>query len=215
MSAAWVRRSSLALTVVLLVLGTMTYRAVSDGAEALSASDAAFHRGDLANAVLYARRSAVAYAPGAPHTRAALARLRAVAVGSEGAGDIPSARLAWGAIRGAALETRHLSTPYAAELEEANRALARLAVPANALSDVEARARAERRAREVLARVPGPSAGSGITLLLGFVLGAAGLLCVATRGITREGRPLRAGLVLGSTLFAIGAACWTWAAFRA
>lgn len=215
MSAAWVRRSSLALTVVLVALGTMTYRAVSEGSEALAASDAAFNRGDLANSVLYARRAAVAYAPGAPHTRAALARLRAVAVGSEGAGDIPTARLAWGAIRSSALETRHLATPYARELDEANRALARLAVPSSALSDVDARARAERRARELLARAPGPSAGSGLALLLGFLLSTAGLLWVAARGITREGRPLRSGLALGLTLFAVGAACWTWAAFRA
>jgi len=193
----------------------MTYRAVSDGAEALAASDAAFNRGDLANSVLYARRAAVAYAPGAPHTRAALARLRAIAVGSEGAGDIANARLAWGAIRSSALETRHLTTPYAVELEEANRALARLAVPSSALSDVDARTRAERRARELLATVPGPSAGGGLLLLLGFLLSSAGLLCVATRGITREGRPMRAGLGLGFTLFAIGAACWTWAAFQA
>lgn len=193
----------------------MTYRAISEGAEALAQSDTAFNRGDLANTVLYARRAALAYAPGAPHTRAALARLRAVAVGSEGAGDIPTARLAWGAIRSSALETRHLTTPYAAELEEANRALSRLAVPSSALSDVDARARAERRARELLARVPGPSAGSGLMLLLGFLLSAAGLVCVATRGITREGRPLRSGLVLGFSLFTLGAACWTWAAFRA
>ena len=88
-------------------------------------------------------------------------------------------------------------------------------MPASALSDVDARARAERRARELLARIPGPSAGSGLALLLGFLLSAAGLVCVATRGITREGRPLRGGLVLGLSLFAIGAACWTWAAFRA
>ncbi|HEX5099309.1 MAG TPA: hypothetical protein VFV94_07400, partial [Polyangiaceae bacterium] len=99
------RHASLALTLVVLALGVMTYRVVRDGEAALAESDAAFNRGDLASAVLFARRAAIAYAPGAPHTRAALARLRAVAVGSEGAADVASARLAWGAIRSAAVET--------------------------------------------------------------------------------------------------------------
>ena len=101
---------------VVIALGVMTYRAVRDGNQALRASDLAFNRGDLADAVLHARRAATAYAPGAPHTRAARERLRAIAVGSEAAGDAETARLAWGALRAAALETRHVTVPYAAEL---------------------------------------------------------------------------------------------------
>ena len=56
----WVRRLSLGLTVLVLALGAMTRRVVSDGTAALEQSDAAFHRGDLPNAVLFARRAAIA-----------------------------------------------------------------------------------------------------------------------------------------------------------
>jgi hypothetical protein len=181
------RRISFALTVCLLALGAMTFRVVREGEAALAESDGAFNRGDLANAVLYARRAAVAYAPGAPHTRAALARLRAVAVGSEGVGDAASARLAWGAMRAAAVETRSLTEPYAAEREEADRALARLLV-APATNDPEVRARAITKAREALARLPGPTPGSSVLLLIGFALAGLGLGFVSVRGLTREGR---------------------------
>jgi hypothetical protein len=210
----WVRRASFGLTVLAVALGAMTYRVVSDGTAALEQSDAAFHRGDLANAVLFARRAATAYAPGAPHTRAALARLRAVAVGSEGVGDTQSARLAWGAIRAAAIETRHVALPYARELDEANRALARLAV-GPALTDPERRADAERRAQAAFGAPPGPAPASGALLFAGFSVLAAGFLLVALRGITREGRIVPRGLVLGLGLLAIGAACWTFALYQA
>lgn len=212
-SAVWVRRLSFVLTVVVIALGTMTYRAVTDGTRALAESDVAFHRGDLENAVLFARRAATAYAPGAPHTRAALARLRAIAVGSEGVGDLSSARLAWGAMRAAALEARHVTQPYAPELAEANRALARLSVPRSA--ELEVRARGEQSATQLLARAPGPGPGSAAFLWLGFALAAAGLGVIAAFGITREGRLVRRGSWVGLALFAIGAACWTYAAYRA
>ncbi len=208
------RRVSLALTLVVLALAAMTFRVVRDGEAALAESDRAFNRGDLANAVLYARRAAIAYAPGAPHTRAALARLRAVAVGSEGTGDVASARLAWGAIRAAAFETRFIVDPYAAERDEADRALARL-LSEPASNDPDTRARALAKARELLARTPGPTPASSAVLLLGLALAGAGLGVVALRGLTREGRVLARPFVLGVALFAVGVACWTLAAYRA
>ncbi|HEX6765797.1 MAG TPA: hypothetical protein VF103_09980, partial [Polyangiaceae bacterium] len=140
---AFVRGASGALIVAVIALGAMTYRAVRDGAAELAESDRAFNAGDLGNAVLHARRSATAYAPGAPHTRAAVERLRAVAVGSEAAGDPETARLAWGALRAAALETRHVTVPYAAELREANERLERLASRAPTASDATTREQAE------------------------------------------------------------------------
>jgi hypothetical protein len=208
------RHASLGLTLVVLALGVMTFRVVRDGEAALADSDAAFHRGDLANAVLFARRAAIAYAPGAPHTRAALARLRAVAVGSEGAGDVASARLAWGAIRSAAVETRSLIEPYASERGEADQALARLsAVPV--ASDPEVQARAVERARRSLATLPGPSPFSSVLLVAGFATAALGLGLVTLRGLTREGRLLWRGFALGVAVFVVGVACWTFAAYRA
>ena len=208
------RHVSLALTLVVLTLGVMTFRVVRDGEAALAESDAAFHRGDLANAVLFARRAAISYAPGAPHTRAALARLRAVAVGSEGVGDVGSARLAWGAIRSAAVETRSLTEPYADERREADQALARLsAVPV--ATDPEIQARAVERARRSLLTLPGPSPLSSVFLVVGFGTAALGLVLVALRGLTREGRLLWRGFALGVAVFVVGVACWTFAAYRA
>jgi len=208
------RRVSLGLTFVVLALAAMTFRVVRDGETALAESDRAFNRGDLANTVLYARRAAIAYAPGAPHKRAALARLRAVAVGSEGAGDVASARLAWGAIRAAAFETRFVVAPYASEREEADRALARL-LTESASPDPEARSQALTKARELLARTPGPAPAASALLLAGLVLAGAGLGLVALRGLTREGRILQRGFWLGVAVFAVGVACWTLAAYRA
>lgn len=210
----WVRRLSYGLLVFVVALIAMTLRAVREGESALAASDAAFHRGDLADATLEARRAALAYAPGAPHTRLAMARLRAIAVGSEAAGDQEAARLAWGAVRAAALGARHVTTPYAAELEEADRALARSMVPPG-VDDPGARSRAEAAARKALAAVPGPSPWAALPLLAGAVLAAIGLFLVATRGITREGRLLTRGMVVGLAVLAVGAACWTLAAYRA
>lgn len=208
------RRASLALTLVVLAFAAMTFRVVHDGEQALTDSDQAFNRGDLANAVLYARRAAIAYAPGAPHTRAALARLRAVAVGSEGVGDLASARLAWGAIRAASLETRFFVEPYAAEREEADRALARLIAGAGA-TDTETRARGLAQARAELARIPGPSPAGSLLLVVGLALAALGTAWVGVRGITREGRLMPKAFTLGVVVFALGVACWTLAAYRA
>lgn len=211
----WARHASFAMTVLVVALAAMTFRVVRDGETALAESDAAFNRGDLASAVLYARRAAIAYAPGAPHTRAALARLRAVAVGSEGAGDHASARLAWGAIRAAALETRSLSEPYAAEREEADRALARLLALPAAGSDLDARKHAVEKARAALRNVPGPSALASVFLVGGLATAALGLALVAARGLTREGRLVPRGFALGAAVFLLGVACWTLAAYRA
>lgn len=208
------RRASFLLTLLVVALGAMTFRVVRDGDAALAESDAAFHRGDLSNAVLYARRAAIAYAPGAPHTRAALERLRAVAVGSEGVGDIGSARLAWGAIRAAAVETRGLTEPYASARAEADQALSRLAgAPSSA--DAEAHARAVESARALLEELPGPSPLASALLLLGFGTAAVGLGLIAARGLTREGRLVPRGFVAGTVVFAVGVACWTFAAYRA
>src|SRR5687767_80239 len=185
----------------------MTYRAVRDGKRELDASDAAFHRGDLSTAVVHARRAATAYAPGAPHTRAAVERLRAVAVGSEAAGDRDNARLAWGALRAAALETRHVTTPYAAELDEANDRLERLASTPSPPSQPRA-GPVGRRLERALARVPGPPAWGSALPSIGFALAAGGLFWVATLGLTREGRIVWQKVAVGLGMFLAGALLW-------
>jgi len=197
-----------------VALGAMTYRAVREGSDELAASDAAFNRGDLEEAVLHARRAATAYAPGAPHTRAALERLRAVAVGSEAAGNSETARLAWGALRAAALETRHLTVPYAAELEEANDRLERVASRIPGQNEPE-RARAELELRAALARVPGPSPWVSALLVLGFALALGGLFLVGALGLTRDGRIVRQKLGYGLGGFLLGALLWAIAVYQA
>lgn len=198
----------------MVALATMTFRAVRDGKRELEASDRAFDQGDLAAAVLHARRAATAYAPGAPHTRAAVERLRAVAVGSEAAGDRENARLAWGALRAAALETRHVSTPYGAELGEANDRLERLAsTPPSA--NLPPREKPALDLEKALLQVPGPPAWASALLSAGFVLAAGGLLLIATRGLTREGRMDRQRLLAGLGVFVAGALLWAIAVYRA
>jgi hypothetical protein len=209
-----VRGLSSALVVAVVALAAMTYRAVSEGTPELALSDAAFNRGELADAVLHARRAATAYAPGAPHTRAALERLRAVAVGSEAVGDAQTARLAWGALRGAALETRHIGVPYEAELHEANSRLEHLAARTPEGDEAE-RARNARRLRSALSRVPGPSPWAAATLVCGFALALGGLGVVGVLGLTRDGRIVRDKLGLGLAVFLAGAVLWAIAVYRA
>jgi hypothetical protein len=208
----WARRASFVLLAIVVILGVMTYRALRDGRAALENSERAFDRGDLPNAVLHARKAVLAYAPGVPHVRAGVERLRAVAVGAEAAGDLASARLAWGALRGALLEVRHLRQPLAADLSEADRNLARLAVRRSVGGTNQAAAVAIRRE---LSRVPGIAAWASALLSAGFLLAVAGLGVVALVGVTREGRILRAPFSMGLALFVAGAACWTWAAYQA
>ena len=211
-SSVWARRASFVLLVIVVILGVMTYRAVRDGRAALEHSEKAFDRGDLPNAVLHARKAVLAYAPGVPHVRAGVERLRAVAVGAEAGGDLASARLAWGALRGALLEVRHLRQPLAADLSEADRNLARLSARR---TGADPQAGAEAAVRRELARVPGIAAWASAALTAGFLLAVSGLGVVALVGVTREGRIVPTPFSLGLALFVAGAACWTLAAYQA
>ena len=205
--SAWLRRVALGMLLGVLTLGALTARVVARGEAELSKSDGAFNRGDLRATILHARRSAVLYAPGAPHVPAAYARLSAVALGAEASGDADLARLAWGAMRGAALETRHLWTPRAAELVRANTNLARL-------SSVAGRGD-HGRARELLARDDAPRAPWVLLLGVGFGLFAAGLGLFAARGLSPSGKISGRGLWVSLALAMVGVACWTLAVYRA
>lgn len=124
--ARWLRGIALGLMLAVLALAVVTARAVSNGEAELKKSDVAFDQGRLTAALEHARRAAVDYAPGAPHVARAYARMIAIAVGAEARGKHQLALAAWRAVRGAALETRHLWIPRRRELERANRSLARL-----------------------------------------------------------------------------------------
>jgi hypothetical protein len=217
-AAVWLRRIAVALLFVVLSLAALTARAIVDGEEQMRLSDAAFDRGDVRTATQHARRSAVLYAPGAPHVQSAYDRLHAIARGAEAAGYPETAQAAWRAVRGAALETRHLWIPRAADLERANENLARLSAsrpkPGGGPADEE-RAEAAERARRELDRDHAPKAPWIAVLVVGFVLSAIGLALAALLGVSPDGklalRPARYALLLAT----VGAACWTLAVLRA
>lgn len=205
----WLRRVALALLVGVLTLAALTARVIAEGEAALVKSDAAFDKGDLRDAILFARRAAVLYAPGAPHVGAAYARLRAIALGAEATRDFEIARQAWGATRAAALETRHFTTPRAGDLERANANLARLS-GAGAANEP-----ARDQMAAVLARDDAPEATWIVVLGAGFVLFAIGLLSLVTKGISREGEVSRRAVIWSGALAFFGVLLWTLAVFRA
>jgi hypothetical protein len=189
---------------------------VIEGKDQMRESDRAFNAGDLKGATMHGRRAAVLYAPGAPHVAEAYARLTAIAIGSEAANDPELAILAYSAVRGAALETRHLWIPYRAELERANLGLARLeARGQTSLLPQVTPEQIQERALRALERDDAPRAPWVIGLLLGFGLALTGLLLTVLRGVNREGRLVPAHARLGFALAVIGAACWTIAAWKA
>jgi hypothetical protein len=215
-AGAWLRSISIALLLGVLALAVLTARAVIDGESELRQSDEAFDRGDLRAATDHARRAAVLYAPGAPHVPAAYERLIAIASGAESAGQRAQAESAWRAVRGAALETRHVFIPHARELERANENLARLAASSGQEPPAAAdAARVIERARRELDRDHAPKAGWIFVLLAGFVLAVSGLILTALRGVAPDGRLALGQARVALVLAVLGAACWTLAVLKA
>ena len=209
------RSLSLLLMLGLLVMAAFTARALIDGARSMAESDAAFDRGDLRTSIVHARRAAILYAPGAPHVARAYERLNAIALGAEASGQPKTSFLAWQATRSAALETRHVFQPRAAELKRANLNLARLeAELRGAKPDA-----VDKLQKQALARFRGdggaPSLPWTLGLALGFGLALAGLGLFAGRGITRDGAIVAREARLGALLALVGAACWTIAVLKA
>ncbi len=204
----WLRRAAFGLLLGVLTLAALTAHVIAEGEATLDKSNAAFDRGDLRESILYARRAAVLYAPGAPHVLLAYARLEAIAEGAEATGNVALARQAWGAVRAAALETRHFDTPRADDLGRANANLARLSVTGG---DGAARSRAA----GLLARDEAPRAPWVLAMAAGFALFACGLGLAATRGVSRTGRISLRGLAVSGLVALAGVACFTWAVYRA
>jgi len=207
------RLSLLAFSIV-LTLAVFSARVILEGESELAASDAAFDRGELSSALDHARRSATLYAPGAQHVDRAYERMTALALGAEASGQPKLAFLAWQAIRGAALESRHVFLPRRAELERANENLARL----ETLSRDNSGSDRPKKPSQALSRLNSDSAPSPAwiaVLSAGFLLALAGLGLFAYRGLRPTGTVSLQRARLPLLLFAIGAACWTLAAYRA
>lgn len=208
------QRLALAAFVVVLIGAALSARVIWEGQSELSASDAAFDRGELEPALEHARRSATLYAPGAPHVTRAYERLMAIALGAEAEGQPKIAFLAWQAVRSAALESRHLWLARPRELDRANQNLARLQALSRDLSDAE-RPKTETQGLARLAAEDTPEPGWIAVLGLGFLLALIGLGLSAFHGLSPSGKVSLFRARWGLLLLLIGAACWTLAAYRA
>jgi hypothetical protein len=208
-----------------LGLGLASVRVVVSGERELVASTEALRRGNAEEATVRARRAAGWYAPGAPHVRVAYERLRALGREAELHRRFDLALLAWRAIRTAALETRWLLTPHAADLELANREIARImAMPVGERGTVGPPDAAVAAAElETLARAPGPRLGWTILLCVAFGLGVVGFALWARQmgegAATATARTWwRAGWARGRTgalLTAVALGLWLLALWRA
>jgi hypothetical protein len=207
-------RLSLFAFSIVLVGAVFTVRVILEGESELAASDAAFDRGELISALDHARRGATLYAPGASHVERAYQRMIALALGAEASGQPKIAFLAWQAVRGAALESRHVFLPRQAELERANENVARLEVLAGD-SSASDRPKTQIQALTPLSADDAPAPAWIAVLSAGFLLALAGLGLFAFRGLNPSGKVSFQRARLGILLFVIGAACWTLAAYKA
>lgn len=126
MSGLVLRQLAALAALALVVFALLAQRSISRGEQEMRESDRAFDSARLELALLHARRAAAAYVPGARHVGAGFERLRAVARGAERERDVGLALRAWGAVRSAAIESRHLWQPHPQALAEAEAELARL-----------------------------------------------------------------------------------------
>jgi hypothetical protein len=211
------QRLSLFAFFLVAIAAALTGRVVLEGQAELAASDMAFDAGDLRPALEHARRSATLYAPGAPHVERAYERLVAIALGAEAAGLPKTAFLAWQGVRSAALESRHVWVSHPAELERANQNLSRLEAVARGSGsngDTE-QGKVQQQAQARLEADSAPAPGWIAVLGAGFLLALAGLALFAFQGLDKAGKVSVRRAQVGLALFALGAACWTLAAYKA
>lgn len=211
---SWLSRLSLLAFSVVVIGAVFSARVIVEGESELAESDAAFNRGELTTALDHARRSAALYAPGAPHVERAYQRMTALAQGAEASGQPKIAFLAWQAIRGAALESRHVFLPREAELQRANENLARLETLVRDSSGSE-RPKNQSQALARLNADDAPDPAWIAVLGAGFLLALTGLGLFAFRALNPMGKVSFQRARLGLLLFAIGAACWALAAYKA
>ena len=200
-----------------LVVGAVTARVVSSGEKEIALSTAALRAGDAHAAAEHARRAAGWYMPGAPHVRVAYERLLALGTTAEGLGDRDTALFAFRGVRTAAIETRWLVIPHEADLDQADRAIARLsaAAPRAPALRTEPTAAIEREQLEALVRDEAPRTGWVVALLAGALGWAGGAIAVAQRAVGATGgfdvRRALPGLVAAGA----GVALWLLGIWRA
>ncbi|NUP14387.1 MAG: hypothetical protein HOW73_50800 [Polyangiaceae bacterium] len=122
----WVRTLVASLLVVVALAAAATARVVWAGEKEVVKSTEALEKGDADDAIVHARAAALWYAPGAPHVRVAYARLMTIAKEAEQRKLWETALFAYRAIVTASKSTQWVTTPHAAEADEATRAIARI-----------------------------------------------------------------------------------------
>jgi hypothetical protein len=121
------RAAVLAAAVAVAVVGVVTAREIATARAEVVAADAASQRSDWADAIVHARAAAEAVAPGNPWPDRGRQRLEAIGHDAEARGDDPTALLAYGAMRAAALATRAPGTGSELWRQRAEEGLARVA----------------------------------------------------------------------------------------
>ena len=208
----WLRRGALVGSIGVVVGAVLAFDVISRGEREMEQSDQSFDRGDLVASLVHARRAAALYVPGAPHVKAAYARLIAIATGSESTGRLEMARRAWGAVRGSVLETQSSGERH--YLESATNRLAVLYAPSKeglmGSSGADQPGSLEAEPEQL-----GPRWFSAAALVIGLLATALGLAALARFGLDSEGQPRwrEAGWAL--ILLMVGVACWTLVVFRA
>jgi hypothetical protein len=209
------RPLTVALLLITLALAVVTLNVVTEGERAMAKSDAAFDRGDAEQALAHAQRAAMLYAPGAPHPRAAYERMAAIAVGSERQANGALSLRAWRAIRGAALETRHVRLTEPRWLALANENLARLQAQGLTAEQLADRQAAQDEILALLQRDESPRIGWVSVLGVGLLLAVVGLAWAVAMGVTRDGVVLWERLRGPGLLTAVGLVFWMLAVIRA
>lgn len=194
-----------------VVLGVAWIRVAASAREELAAARAAEAEGDLDRAIRRYQYALRWYSPGADAPRDAAEALWVIARGAHARGDADTALKALRALRGGALATRSLFSPFEHYLGPANRALARLTAEAHVgRPSAEGRSVDELEAyhARLLALDPVPAPGWSLLVVLGFVGWVAGGFATIFRGLDREARVRRGPFLRWGGLTALCFAAW-------
>jgi hypothetical protein len=118
---------AIAALTVASVLGIAAARELSIGRDAVAAADAAAAKSDWPEAIARARAAAEAVVPGSPWPERGLRKLATIGHDAEARGDDPTALLAYGAMRTAALETSSVGSKGSLWRSAAEEGLSRVA----------------------------------------------------------------------------------------
>ncbi|MBV8758917.1 MAG: hypothetical protein JO257_16640 [Deltaproteobacteria bacterium] len=188
------KRALIPAAIVLAVLGALAIRIVVEGRAALGTGSDWVLRGKPLEAIASYEDAARWYLPLAPHVDAAYDRLRALTTDP----DPRIALAAWRAIRSAARATSGLWTPHAADLADADAAIAnREARQPGAASPAPTTAGREAWYRDRLARDVRPGHGAAALAALGVLAWIGGAFALAR---ARSGKLARAGIMLAGLL---------------